>query len=1469
MRDDFLQRTKDLLAKQAGHRCAHPHCGKPTSGADESGTDSINNGVAAHITAASVGGPRYDPDLTGEQRKDASNGIWLCQDHAHAIDADEGGFSAETLRAWKRQAEIRSFHALMSGMSGDGPKKGFLLDPLDGIDIRGRFHLAVDEDLVALKAGLLAAAREDVAAFRRSRLWTENAIELKLRLKAESETTSFTARDLATTTDAFNELVILSSPGTGKTTTLLQLTDAIIDRRGAVASFIPLDGWSTQSRSLLESVVERHAFRRFRPDHLRLLAHTGELALVLDGWNQLDSGSRQRARNELEELRRDHPKLGIVISSRNLSVNVPFAATVVEIEPLDHAQQRSVANSMRGSEGETLLEEAWAITGLRELVSIPLFLDVILQLSPGSRLPTTKEGVLAAFVGQHDQIANRNETLRNATLGYEKEILTGLAAEAIRAANTSLPDNNARASVQTTQSDLANAGYIAAYSAPQPMAVLDALVAEHLLVRSAGNPPGYTFQHQQFQEWYASFAVEQAMKNMAAGNTAAAARLASDILNLRQWEESILFACERMAMGTDFDREAVARTIVRCLSIDPMLAAEMVFRTPTVWSLIEHEVSEFFQHWHEPGKVDRAIGFVTTSGRPEFAEVLWSLLSDTGHQNHLGALRAGHRFPPSLLPDIGSQLATLEESMRAEVLGEIAERGGIDGALTAASLAEEDPSLVVKKQVVESLYYFGSDQQAVRILQNGPAELWQELASRHSMQEFGNTAVTERMKLERAAAFERLQDPGQRLYFLLNGDVADIDIEHEVLLLLADPALQVRSNGVDHALHQAYERYPSVVAAALARRIEQGLELPFRAYLLVQEQQIVTDEEPIRSMVGDDDLDETVKRNAASMAGPISIGQLIEALLELDDLPPHDPLSARRDRADRRRHLRGLVLTSPYASLVAAVLARADTAEPGHISLFAELLASHRDQDRSVRPPASLNDADRTQLVGALLRWVTTMTGTQGSSRMQLAELARAIGSIGDPRLGEALDHLLSEELRRWSIARAAFAACGYRDQTSDARNSWTNWYQRSFIAIGTEEIESLLVRRLPDLEFGVDAAFALLQLWDQRHPTSTASTFSRTFLREMTLRRGRRPQLAPAPAALAILDSARSLMESEVESDQLHAIQLATAAFQMPCGDITDIVNKLLEIPAPVNLKRNLYIALALSGARLRSDIIHACIRSLFAESLEKPWMLGEDHGNFFGWVELFAFSDRPEAVIDAVLSLDPPYLKQPYQLRGLLSALGASDEPGIEDVLLRFTEAVPGLVLQYEWLAALRTRDTESSGHALLRLLREGAFDDPGHRETEALGTYFAQLAEMHPAFRAEMVALLDRVEPGATASVIERALLKIPDTESVLALVRFYARLGRSGDDLYSSIRGIVMDERPSKRFTGAVTLFPVPADDLRRQLFSLAFSDIRDAAVAQRCLTMIDEIRDDFGWPESELRHPDIQTGRPWPMLRKDG
>ena len=106
MRDDFSAKTKDNLARRVGFRCSNPDCRKTTSGpSDEDQNKHISIGVAAHICAASQGGPRYDKTMSPEERASFDNGIWLCQSCAKMIDDDTKHFSIERLRVWKSTAE--------------------------------------------------------------------------------------------------------------------------------------------------------------------------------------------------------------------------------------------------------------------------------------------------------------------------------------------------------------------------------------------------------------------------------------------------------------------------------------------------------------------------------------------------------------------------------------------------------------------------------------------------------------------------------------------------------------------------------------------------------------------------------------------------------------------------------------------------------------------------------------------------------------------------------------------------------------------------------------------------------------------------------------------------------------------------------------------------------------------------------------------------------------------------------------------------------------------------------------------------------------------------------------------------------------------------------------------------------------------------------------------------------------------
>lgn len=105
MRDEFPKAVTETIAKRVGLRCSNPQCRKPTGGPHTDDDKAVNVGVAGHITAASVGGPRYDAGLSLEQRRSADNCIWLCQNCGKLVDNDAERFPVRLLREWRQTAE--------------------------------------------------------------------------------------------------------------------------------------------------------------------------------------------------------------------------------------------------------------------------------------------------------------------------------------------------------------------------------------------------------------------------------------------------------------------------------------------------------------------------------------------------------------------------------------------------------------------------------------------------------------------------------------------------------------------------------------------------------------------------------------------------------------------------------------------------------------------------------------------------------------------------------------------------------------------------------------------------------------------------------------------------------------------------------------------------------------------------------------------------------------------------------------------------------------------------------------------------------------------------------------------------------------------------------------------------------------------------------------------------------------------
>jgi len=1469
MRDNFKKKTISNIARRVSYLCSNPDCRRQTVGPQAGGESSINIGVAAHISAASVGGPRYAPSLSTDERRNESNGIWLCQTCSKLIDSDDRHYTIDLLREWKSTAEERAFVAIASAPDNLARTAKIIveLDETDRTLIKG-LGLPKNDDIDIVTSRMLTAAKADVDAFKGVREWPRHSISLNLRTQNSSGVHAVSVAGMAAAIANATDISIVAAPGTGKTTTLVQVADTILCSDAAIAVFVPLAEWSSCTDRIFHSLVRRNAFQGFREQHFSLLAYHGRLVLLLDGWNELDLDSRKRAIHELNALRRDYPLLCMVVSTRRQAQDVPISGPTIEIEALSEEQQLEIARAIRAKDGEALVDRAWRTPGVRELISIPLYLNALLTSAPSGAMPTTKEEVLRLFVTEHESSPGKADMLGRELLGFHRYILVALAVEATRATHTTIGDYKARAVISQAGDRLVAEGQIS--TRLEPTNVIDVLVSHHMLIRFAANS-GVSFQHQQFQEWHASFEVERLMRASAEGDVEADKMLAFDVLDMPAWEESILFTCDRLSRADRAGARAVAAAVLRTLSIDPMLAAEMIYRSaPEVWDLVKRKVDGFVGHWHKPGTVDRAVRFMITTGRAEFASQIWPLVTDPDMQVHLKALRAAHRFRPSVLgPNVQAQIAGLPEQVREHLIAEIASNGDIEGIEFATTLAKADPSTTVQFAVIEALQFRRAHRFVTDILKTASDRVWCLLARKGYADDIPDPESAARLRRERQSCIEGEGNALTKLDLLMEGEAKDLAIAGQIAALIASEDFSVKDSRAPRIMKGAFERYPKETGEALLIRIQAGRDLPYQSEELLKDVAAV-DEGAIPKMVIDCARDNLVANTAAVMVGPKTVGILIDGFLALDKKIQEMTRPIDEVTRDEYYRLRDRISISRTEAFLTALLDRSDTKDPHCISVLADLLARHGkgvEKGRLQAEPALIEP-----IVSVVKIWVEVLLASPQANRHQFVEVVRAIERLPRPEFVERLHRLLEEDLSRWQSARREYFARSARgSMPQDVTMSYTLQYRRAFAAIGNAQVFGLMGEYLANPHFGIDAAYVLHDIWKKQQQASEELWFR--FGPDFSTAKIRRKQLEEngycdtSPHAEAIFAVINWMTRpGSAEPHQRHALRLAKIALSMPHGDKGFVIDALLSLPQPTLEKGDLLESLVLSGYMISTEMVLDGLRELLEASKQKPWLLDEVHNGIENWLALLPFSDRPAAVHEGLALIDMRF-RAPWRLRGLLSALDNAPDSQAEKSLEELAENDPRFYAEDAWLKAVVARGTLSSAAMLLGLICDGKLaGNKGEIDHWRLAGDLAGVIREHSEMRSELIRRYECLPAGENRTIIEGAIAELADPECMLALVRGYARDKRPFDgSLHRLVENLALGKKPLADWGANVySLYGVDVAALRKELHGFLYGGPAELRVAEACLVAIDELRDEHGRVDSEPRHPNIGSGHPWPL-----
>lgn len=146
-------------------------------------------------------------------------------------------------------------------------------------------------------------------------------------------------------------------------------------------------------------------------------------------------------------------------------------------------------------------------------------------------------------------------------------------------------------------------------------------------------------------------------------------------------------------------------------------------------------------------------------------------------------------------------------------------------------------------------------------------------------------------------------------------------------------------------------------------------------------------------------------------------------------------------------------------------------------------------------------------------------------------------------------------------------------------------------------------------------------------------------------------------------------------------------------------------------------------------------------------------------------------------------------------------------------------------------------------------------------------AGLIDEHTELRAHVYDLLKSGPTSPGLALLAHAVAENPDADGLLLLIQFEIEHKRAFVS-WRTIEHVVTEHVPSENWQGAYNVVAVPAVELRRKLLAMT-TDGGPMDAAARCLALIDKVRDDYGTPESEPRHPDLASGKAWPIIARLG
>ena len=1298
-----------------------------------------------------------------------------------------------------------------------------------------------------------------------------------------NETHEFQSVDIGRFLAQSRRIVLEAPAGRGKTTTLIQLGRSILDE-DRLAFLVDLPVWIRSRTRILQFIAGMQAYQSRRLDSIALARASASMhvSFLLNGWNEISETESLAGLEALKELERSFPSAGIIVATRKHHVSPPLPGALrCRIRPLSRTQRSDYLLKRLAERAPELQERLDTDSVLDELTRTPLILAGVAKLfEAGKRIPEAKYGVLDEIVRLVEESGTHREQLQLPPIsGRSAEYLRGLAVDMTRRGATVLSDELARAAIASISGTFLEAKQISA--TPDPGVILNALVAHHVLERLEYPALVFRFQHQQFQELFAaSHVLRQLTRVVESGRSEEKERFTRDYVNDTAWAEPIRIVAEQIG-SQNAESTAVsagASLIQMALRVDPILAADLSrLCGKTVWNEVRADVHTYFRMVFKGDDHQRqyALAGMVATGSDEFSDVLLPLLTSPDCQTRLLAYGARCQFYLSTLgPNWKTTVAGWPESARVDFVQTVIYEHLEPEKVIPFAL--HDPSLSVRVAGFEALEWLGPQHKFAEALAATDNETFNRVMRKLDPKDIPATVHSRAVAAYRNM-FAESTDREERLLILVKAHGIEGGNVQQLKKSVEQLDLQATAPHAEYGLLSALNTIriddPTWVDRWVATRIADNLLWGERWIKLVrQAPDDVIDR--IVTQVETEDLSHRHLPGFISILSQSGVTTAQRLFRRACDVRPQP--AARRVEGDELRRtiyhqiqkvLRGMPADIAVSGLLAALSQEVDVQEFRVVcETFGHLNTGN------AGPLDGLDVALSCQLRMYLLKSVPHAIQEEGFDGSLKAHLACALAQVADTADLHIFRELIQADIERLRRARMAKVAGG---------SGYPNWHVSALLKLGAVDVDAVLMDLLHEPEYEETVASALLRLTDLSRSSTVFAGSGRDHesiwkSRADSQRINKEKNARRRRYAEALGQRISTLLDERIAASvkrplDIRLKRLARILAALDSHGSAPIVFEAISHYSEWDegYQADALQTLLFSGAPLPTNATMAIVGPALERIRARGLYHNQDQWLVKQFLCLLPYIEDATVGINKVRELIPIFKLAPWDLREVVTALGHSrSEEGV--ALLRdiaLGEITQGRALDDAWINAVGALDFPEARAMLLGFVDEESRGLPAQARVDrrdVLAARISKLAQRDPTIARRLLQLPDLSVTGPRRELLAQFLRWLGSEEAILASLHLI------DDSLtppvpYETWRALedgFLGRQRLDESENSYTLIPKSANAIRARLLEMAGCEQRRKKSAVSLLVQIEVWRLEYGRP-LEPRHPDIDSGSPWP------